>query len=43
MSGPQGQAITVEQATTTASPGGVLFFPIFDKALAENKTFTLCK
>lgn len=38
-----GQAITVEQATTTASPGGVLFFPIFDKAFAENKTFTLCK
>lgn len=38
-----GQAVTVEQATTTASPGGVLFFPIFDRAFAEDKTFTLCK
>lgn len=38
-----GQKITVEQATTTASPGGVLFFPIFDKAFAEDKAFTLCK
>lgn len=38
-----GTAITVEQATTTASPGGVLFFPIFDRAFAEDKTFTLCK
>lgn len=38
-----GQAITVEQASTTGSPGGVLFFPVFDKAFAENKIFTLCK
>ncbi len=38
-----GQGITVEQATTTGSPGGVLFFPIFDRAFAEDKTFTLCK
>ena len=38
-----GAAVTVEQATTTASPGGVLFFPIFDRAFAEDKTFTLCK
>lgn len=38
-----GTGITVEQATTTASPGGVLFFPIFDRAFAEDKIFTLCK
>ncbi len=41
-----GQAITVEQATTTASINLVaasLFFPIFDRAFAEDKTFTLCK